>query len=64
MFTHVGDILGLFEFAYQPFGHKVFKLRKVREVTNVNESGQIWGKRKNNKNSYFHPSRCIIDYVL
>ena len=35
IFTHIGDRLASFKFAFQPLGHKVFKAKeKVREVTN------------------------------
>ena len=58
-FTHMEDRLASFEFAFQPLGHKVFKAKeKVREVTNEEESREILGKRKSNKNSYIHPNLC------
>ena len=42
IFTHIGDRLASFEFAFQPLGHKVFKVKeKVREATNEGESREI-----------------------
>ena len=49
-----------FEFAFQPLGKK----EKVREVTNEEESREIWGKRKSNKNSHIHPNLCKVDKVF
>ena len=65
IFTHIGDRLASFEFAFQPLGHKVFKVKeKVREATNEEESREIWGKRKRKKNSYIHPKICTVDKVF
>ena len=50
IFTHIGDRLSSFLFAFQPLGHKVFKVKeKVREATNEEESREILGKRKTKK---------------
>ena len=50
IFTQIGDRLAIFEFAFQPLGHEVFKVEeKVREATNEEESREIWGKRKRKK---------------
>ena len=43
IFTHIGDRLASFEFAFQPLRYKVFKVKeKVREATNEEESREIW----------------------
>ena len=46
-------------------GHRVFKAKKkVREVSNEEESIEIWRRRKNKKNSYINPSKNKVDKVF
>ena len=46
-------------------GHGVFKAKKkVREVSNDEESIEIWRRRKNKKNSYINPNKSKVDKVF
>ena len=46
-------------------GHRVFKAKKkVREVSNEEESIEIWRRRKNKKNSYINPNKSKVDKVF
>ena len=58
IFGHIEDRLASFKFAFQPMGHRVFKAKKkVQEVSNEEESIEIWRRRKNKKNSYINPKK-------
>ena len=46
-------------------GHRVFKAKKkVREVSNEEESIEISRRRKNKKNSYINPNKNKVDKVF
>ena len=64
IYVNIDDRIAAFKFAFTPFAHKVFKLKRKLLVENEEDCKEEWSRRKKSKISYINSSKDKISRVF